>query len=497
MLKFQRAKIPSMVPKNYKSNFVSEKIKLILPELVARNNKLTDRLKSKLKVSNFLNNTESRNQKYLKIFLSSSDKRVKDIKTGLELNKAVKQSTKNLSDLCDKINNDVILQNSDFLIEEKKLLNENTEQETHMKINSLILNMRNIIKKIKATQRVEETTQIKNISKSYIDSINNILKSKLEKENNIVNDKINSYKCKLKNSIKEKKDFKSFADNLNIDNLKLLNYQKPKPIPKVDRECSNMARLKNNLNPISNRSSKNIKKKLFNTIRKNYASNISFNESGKSQIIEKDSFCTLKGLASNSHNLSLKIDKTVHKVNSLLDINLPNPSSYNLLLEKNRLEQLRRKNSDLKKKRNIYNESELERIINDEKELDKQLVNKFKLEKIINSFKNEIEKVKNNQFSYEEAKKNDKLGGIKNKVHKPFFVGYNKITKKSENSNYLEQTTGIFSKIVKRLSKSNKRKKDDESSLFNNSSNNYESLSTREYKINKSFFEGKFKNKYN
>jgi len=485
MLKFQNANIPPVVPKNYKSNFVSEKIKLILPELLARNNKLTDRLKSKLKVSNFLNNTESRNQKYLKIFLSSSDKRVKDIKTGLKLNKAVKQSTKNLSNLCNKIDNDIIVQNSGFLNEEKKLLNENTEQETHMKINNLILDMRNIIKKIKATEKIEETTQIRNMSKSYIDNINSILKSKLEKEYNIVNDKINSYKCKLKNSIEEsiekKRDFKNFAENLNIGNLKLLNYQKPKPIPKVDRECSSMARLKNNLHPFTNRSSKNIKKKFFNSSRKNYTSSISFNESGKSQILEKDSFCTLKRLASNGHNLSLKIDKTAHKVNSLLDINLPNPSSYNILLETNRLEQLRKKSNSVKK-RDIYNENELERIINDEKELDKQLVNKFKLQKVINSFKNEIERVKNNQLSFEEVKKNDKLERAKSKIHKPFFINYNKITK-NENSNYLDQTTSVVSKRVKRLSKSNKKKEDD-SSLFNNSSKNYDSFSMREYKNN-------------
>ena len=47
-------KIPEIVPKNYKSNLVSKKIKSILPELLERNKKLSDRLKSKLKVSTFL-----------------------------------------------------------------------------------------------------------------------------------------------------------------------------------------------------------------------------------------------------------------------------------------------------------------------------------------------------------------------------------------------------------------------------------------------------------
>ena len=144
---------PNLLPKNYKSSFINEKLDLILPELLARNLKLTDRLKGKLKVSTFLNNTENRNQKYLKIFLSSSYKRVKDIKTGLKLNKAIRQSKKNLESLCNKINNDVILQNSDYLNKEKKLLKENTEQETHMKINNLIFNLKNTLKKIHILQK--------------------------------------------------------------------------------------------------------------------------------------------------------------------------------------------------------------------------------------------------------------------------------------------------------------------------------------------------------
>ena len=72
MKNYQKIKIPSLVTKNYKANLINDKISVILPELLDRNMKLTDRLKSKLKVSTFLNNTEIRNQKYLKIFLSSS-----------------------------------------------------------------------------------------------------------------------------------------------------------------------------------------------------------------------------------------------------------------------------------------------------------------------------------------------------------------------------------------------------------------------------------------
>ena len=265
MLKFQRTKISTTVPKNYRANIINEKLKLILPELLARNLKLTDRLKNKLKVSTFLNNTENRNQRYLKIFLSSSDKRVRDIKTGLELSKAVKQSSKNLSNLCSKIDNDIILQNSDFLSSEKKLLNENTEQETHMRINSLISNMKNMVKKINNYHVPKSSTNnSKYLSKSYINNINNILKNKLENEKNIVNYKINSYKSKLKDSLLDKREFKNFADSIDITNLKLLNYKKPEPIPIVDRESSSMARIKNVLYPLMAQSNKTIQWKKSN-----------------------------------------------------------------------------------------------------------------------------------------------------------------------------------------------------------------------------------------
>ena len=48
-------------------------------------------------------------------------------------------------------------------------------------------------------------------------------------------------------SSERKKELKSYVDKMNIQNLKLLNYIKPKPIPIKDKECSSMARIKNNL----------------------------------------------------------------------------------------------------------------------------------------------------------------------------------------------------------------------------------------------------------
>ena len=47
MKNYKKIKIPSLVPKNYKANLINDKISVILPELLDRNIKLTERLKSR------------------------------------------------------------------------------------------------------------------------------------------------------------------------------------------------------------------------------------------------------------------------------------------------------------------------------------------------------------------------------------------------------------------------------------------------------------------
>ena len=61
-----------------------------LPELMSRNIKKGKRLKSKIEVNFLLNNIELRNQSYLKKLISSSEKTLTNLKSGLELNEAMK-----------------------------------------------------------------------------------------------------------------------------------------------------------------------------------------------------------------------------------------------------------------------------------------------------------------------------------------------------------------------------------------------------------------------
>ena len=95
-------------------------IQEILPELMIRNIKLGSRLKSKLKVSSLLNNIELRNQNYLKELVSSSDRNVQDLKSGLELSKAMKLSSNKLSLLNSKILNDCFMEKNNVIYNKKK-----------------------------------------------------------------------------------------------------------------------------------------------------------------------------------------------------------------------------------------------------------------------------------------------------------------------------------------------------------------------------------------
>ena len=151
--------------KQKRMDLLNSKISLILPELMSRNIKLIERLKNKLKVSSFFNNIEHRNKKYLHDFISSSDKRAKDLKTGLKINKAIEQSSKSMSLLCRQMSDDIILKNADLLLKEKKLISENTEYETHTKINELIHDLKKTVK----THNESQIKPIKKIIKSLSD----------------------------------------------------------------------------------------------------------------------------------------------------------------------------------------------------------------------------------------------------------------------------------------------------------------------------------------
>lgn len=156
-----------------------------------------------------------------------------------------------------------------------------------------------------------------------------------------------------------------------------------------------------------------------------------------------------------------------------------------------------KKNFDLGINDNMYPLNQLEQIFRSQKELDKQVRNKMRLEKIINTFKNEIAKVKNYELGFERKMKNKRL----NKLLKqnPLIINYNKIQRmkkkeNKENSSNNDQTTSIMTKKNKEKENNpnpNCNKKENFSSFFSNSSRISKSFSIKDYKnISQSFLSG-------
>ena len=317
----------------YKKNkTILNKISRSLPELMSRNLRLGERLKNKITVSSFMNNAENKNQKYLKYFVISSGKRVKDLKTGLDLKSVIKKGINHLSPICDHINNDLIIKNGDFLTKQKKLINENTEQETHIKINELIKGIRHIIKPLKIIKKPSTHKIVKSVSEEELDKAKKLIYYEMYNDQRRIRNKIDFYINKV-NTIAETKprEFHKIANTIYLkSNLNMINYTKPKVSLIKDLESSTLIGIRKHLIQSINK-----KKKQENDNKcKNedkLKSSMKFNNKKHSTSIydyNNDTFTVLKNLANQSEFLGNKAKKNLKIINSLIDIKLPFFSNY-------------------------------------------------------------------------------------------------------------------------------------------------------------------------
>ena len=399
-IKLKEYKLVDFDKKQKNLDILNSKISLILPELMSRNIKLGERLKNKLKVSTLFNNIEHRNKKYLKGFIFSSNKRARDLKTGLEMSKAIKQSTKKLTLLCNQMKDDLILKNTDILLKEKKLLSENTEQETHSKINDFIHTIKNAIKP-PTTFRISSSKKfIKSMSEEEITKAKEIMGIKILKEENDIQDKINKYINKMRssfdnkdyemNKIKIKKDFNKYTENMYLENnIKFINYKRAKPQQIKDKESANLVRIKKFLYPSNfdfdekkekenkaNKQNNNIilkRNSSMNDIylsKKNETTKNTQNIEDKLKNIDvsgKDTMEILNNLVDQGELLSERLQKKLEKVNNLIEINLPFPSNYELILN------YIKKHPYLKNNNNLNKSYELVQPISDERKTKKKI----------------------------------------------------------------------------------------------------------------------------
>ena len=321
----------------YKKNkVILNKLNNSLPELMARNKILGERLKNKIKVSSFMNNSENKNKKYFNYFIISSGKRVKDSKTGLGLKRVMKKGTDNLTRICKHINNDIIINNKDFILGEKKLIGENTELETHNKINELVKEVKQIIKPTNIHEDPVSGKRDKSLSEEELYKMNNIIYNELNNDENKLKNKIDYYLKNLNNIAETKpKQFHKIAHNICLDsNLKMLDYIKPKLIPIKDSESANMLRIRRHLiRSISNIDKKNLKNKEnkdnnYNDYEKMNIRNYMNKRLTNSMTRNNDTLNILKNLSSQNNYLGNKANRNLKKINSMIDIKLPYYSNY-------------------------------------------------------------------------------------------------------------------------------------------------------------------------
>ena len=347
-------------------NLLNSKITIVLPELMSSNTKLGERLRNKLKVSTLFNSIEHRNSKYLKGFIKSSNIRANFLKTGLEMNKAIKQSTKNITSLCNEMKGDLILQNIDLLLNEKKILNENTEQETHIKINNLLQTMKKAIKPPIYYKNEDDKNEIKILTEEEMDKMKDYIRNKITKEQDSLQTNITNYVNVVNNTFKNnnfqreenkakvKKDFNRFVESLNFGkNIQLINYKKSKPQPIKDRETANLIRIKKLLYPTNLKKKglkeENKKKGFGYTIRRNASMNNiysmrNYGEFGKAtemntadklkniDVSGQDTMQVLTKLAEQKDYLTERMEQKLKRVNSLIEIKLPFLSNYENIL---------------------------------------------------------------------------------------------------------------------------------------------------------------------
>ena len=323
----------------YKKNkVILNKINSSLPELMSRNLRLGERLKNKIIVSSFMNNAENKNQKYLKLFVISSDKRVKDLKTGLDLKKVIKKGINHLSPICNHINKDLIIKNGDFLIKEKKLINERTEQETHNKINELIKGIKHIIKPVKILKKPTMNKIIKSVSEEELFKAKDLMNYEISNDQKKIKNKINFYINKL-NTVAETRprEFHKIANNIYLkSNLKMINYSKPKVVSIKDSESSNLLRIRKHLiqsmtNSLPKKETKKEENEYEFEIEEKLKNSINLvNKKPSTSIINNsnDTLNIVKNLANQNEFLGKKAKKNLKKINSLIDIKLPYFDNY-------------------------------------------------------------------------------------------------------------------------------------------------------------------------
>ena len=453
-------KIPEITTSNKNEKAFSplnQALKECLPELMSRNIKKGQRLKSKIDVSFLLNNIELRNQSYLKKLVASSEKNLQIIKSGLELNKAMELSEEKLTPLNYQILDDFFLRKNNVIIGTKRRLGRKSEEESNLVIKSSL----HIIKHFlnpgnKILEEPEDNSPKKKLmTKEELIEAEKLIYNKLKQEENNLNERVKKYLNRvynikltaprsdnkydpkwLKINRDKNKDFYFYANNVSLNNkdIGMIHYKKLEPIPVRDKSCPNLKDINKKLFPgikegKTNRDEYlNIKNcnsvKILNDMQiiKRYKEKkiLDKNEKDISDIKinnnKNDSYNTLNKIVVRNKSLLSMSRYRYQKLGSLIDIELPKLSDYDLMINKRKSLKYQTMNK------------KIDTNINDKIEKLNRIYHKWKLAPEINALKEEIKNIQTHKFDIEENYLRHKEE-IENKTYMILNIPQRKISK--------------------------------------------------------------------
>lgn len=453
-------KIPEITTSNKNEKAFSplnQALKECLPELMSRNIKKGQRLKSKIDVSFLLNNIELRNQSYLKKLVASSEKNLQIIKSGLELNKAMELSEEKLTPLNYQILDDFFLRKNNVIIGTKRHLGRKSEEESNLVIKSSL----HIIKHFlnpgnKILEEPEDNSPKKKLmTKEELIEAEKLIYNKLKQEENNLNERVKKYLNRvynikltaprsdnkydpkwLKINRDKNKDFYFYANNVSLNNkdIGMIHYKKLEPIPVRDKSCPNLKDINKKLFPgikegKTNRDEYlNIKNcnsvKILNDMQiiKRYKEKkiLDKNEGGVSGVKinnnKNDSYNTLNKIVVRNKSLLSMSRNRYQKLGSLIDIELPKLSDYDLMINKRKSLKYQTMNK------------KIDTNINDKIEKLNRIYHKWKLAPEINALKEEIKNIQTHKFDIEENYLRHKEE-IENKTYMILNIPQRKISK--------------------------------------------------------------------
>ena len=453
-------KIPEITTSNKNEKAFSplnQALKECLPELMSRNIKKGQRLKSKIDVSFLLNNIELRNQSYLKKLVASSEKNLQIIKSGLELNKAMELSEEKLTPLNYQILDDFFLRKNNVIIATKRHLGRKSEEESNLVIKSSL----HIIKHFlnpgnKILEEPEDNSPKKKLmTKEELIEAEKLIYNKLKQEENNLNERVKKYLNRvynikltaprsdnkydpkwLKINRDKNKDFYFYANNVSLNNkdIGMIHYKKLEPIPVRDKSCPNLKDINKKLFPgikegKTNRDEYlNIKNcnsvKILNDMQiiKRYKEKkiLDKNEKDISGIKinnnKNDSYNTLNKIVVRNKSLLSMSRNRYQKLGSLIDIELPKLSDYDLMINKRKSLKYQTMNK------------KIDTNINDKIEKLNRIYHKWKLAPEINALKEEIKNIQTHKFDIEENYLKHKEE-IENKTYMILNIPQRKISK--------------------------------------------------------------------